>query len=415
MDSLALELIDEIIGHVDETDGMWRSDLLACSLVCRFWVPSSQRRLFRCIKLTHPILWIIPCPYIQQLGQVLLNSPHLVNYIRELRLPDMSSVPPFIDAKPGLDEPLSPLLRKLTHVQKLDIAGLAWNDLPRDLRQSLCQVLELPSMAIVCIDDAQFDCMDDFMNFINHARSITGLALRQAVNWRMSQNPMALEDTQADDNKQRLQRCCISRLDIRLWDYRPASVNWLLGPRSHLDVSHVHTLHIYLPAEAKDDSFNRLLCAIGSSLKHLFISLRYPSSVPIDLAFNVNIETLSLVNRDMLRGSLYTLGKVLSTISASNHIHHMELSMDFFHGSTLQVDLAALEDVYSVLGGPLLQFLRVLRINIVTFTGFDCETAVGVSREMVAAHPLLATRGVRVSHCDLMYSQCLFCSDDFCN
>ncbi|KAF8510440.1 hypothetical protein JB92DRAFT_439563 [Gautieria morchelliformis] len=276
MDILALELIDEIIGHVDEKDGLRRFDLRTCSLVCRFWVPSSQRRLFHRIEFKHP-RWEYRELHaeIRRLDQVLLNSSHLANYIQVLKLPDMSCVSRFTDVQ-GVDVPLSPLLPKLTQVQKIEIEGLAWNDLPRDLRQSLCQLLELPSMTSVCLYRAQFNCMDDFMNFINHARSLTRLFLHEDATWRMSHNPVALEDTQADDNKQ-FERCCISRLDMRFRYSNFASVTWLLGPRSHLDVSYIHTLHTCLPPEAKDDSFNRLLCAIGSSLKHLFISLPCPS------------------------------------------------------------------------------------------------------------------------------------------
>jgi hypothetical protein len=47
-------------------------------------------------------------------------------------------------------------------------------------------------------------------------------------------------------------------------------VNWLLRPQSHLGVSHIHTLHLGAP-ETEGDSVNRLLRAIGSSLKHLSI------------------------------------------------------------------------------------------------------------------------------------------------
>jgi hypothetical protein len=32
-------------------------------------------------------------------------------------------------------------------------------------------------MVFVCISDAQFICMDDFTNFIHHARGLTGLSL----------------------------------------------------------------------------------------------------------------------------------------------------------------------------------------------------------------------------------------------
>jgi hypothetical protein len=52
MNSLALELIDEVIGHVDKKDKISRSHLLSCSLVCRLWLTSSQHRLFHHIKFS---------------------------------------------------------------------------------------------------------------------------------------------------------------------------------------------------------------------------------------------------------------------------------------------------------------------------------------------------------------------------
>ncbi|KAF8481426.1 hypothetical protein JB92DRAFT_3132829 [Gautieria morchelliformis] len=342
MNSLALELIDEIIGHVDEKDDISHFRLLACSLVCRFWLPSSQRRLFHHINLKHrPVQLEKRHAQIQRLDQVLLNSPHLISYIRVLELPDLSC-----SAVSAYPDPSAP---------KLKISGLEWSVLPGDFRQSLCQVLELPSMAFVCVNDPLSYRMDDFTNFITHARGLTGLSLNLIDATCVPRPPW--ETKQGEDNEQRFERNSVhlTSLDMRCGDNNPAFIDWLLGPRSHLAVSHVHTLHIALHL-TEDGSVNRLLRAIGSSLKHVSIIHPYASSVFVNMAFNVNIETLSFVNVNMGSDSLSTLRRVLSTIDASNHIRRMELRMDILG----RVDWAAWEQVYSVLAGPRFHFLRVL-------------------------------------------------------
>jgi hypothetical protein len=279
MNSLAIELIDAIIGHVDEKDNDEKdnispSDLLSCSLVCRFWLPSSQRCLFHHIKLRHRACEDSQlCGKIQRLDQILLHSPHLASYIRVLELPDMSAYEYVRSDIPSwcvTHKPLSQLLPKFTQVQKLKISGLPWNALPGDFRQSLCRVLELPSMAFVCVYAAQFPSMDDFTSFINHARGPLGLSLDFS-------EERLLGTKQGEGNKQRFERHLIShltRLDMRCDDNTSVFVDWLLEPRSHFGVSHIHTLHIRI-CSTGDDSVNRLLRAIGSSLKHLFISLSF--------------------------------------------------------------------------------------------------------------------------------------------
>ncbi|KAF8472894.1 hypothetical protein JB92DRAFT_1915817 [Gautieria morchelliformis] len=275
MNSLALELVDEIIGHVDEKDDISHFHLRACSLVCRFWLPSSQRRLFHHINLMPRRVQLKKQhAQIQRLDQVLLHSPHLTSYIRVLELPDLScELYSYSHLAPltAIDEPLAPLLRKLTHVQKLKISRLAWSDLPGDFRQLLCQVVELPSVAFVCFTNTHF-IPDDFTNFINHARGLTGLSLiLDDVSW-VPQPP--LETNQVQDNNQRVER---NRIHLTSLDVRPrcgqinsALTNWLLGPRSNFDLSHIHTLHIELP-DTEDASVTRLLRAMGSSLKHVSI------------------------------------------------------------------------------------------------------------------------------------------------
>ncbi|KAF8511979.1 hypothetical protein JB92DRAFT_3117551 [Gautieria morchelliformis] len=404
MNSLPFELIEKIIGHVDdEKHYISRSHLLACSLVCRLWLPSSQRRLFHHITFG---TWETDAD-VQRLDQVLLNSPHLASYIQVLELPLWSWQ--------YSDEPLSPLLGKFTHVQKLKISGLPWNLLPADIRQSLCRLLELPSMAFLYIQDAQFICMDDFTNFINHARGPVGLFLYHINTLWDPPHSFKLETKPAEDNKDKFEGyriCHLTRLDMMCRD-NSVFVNWLLGPRTHLDVSHIHTLHICLH-ETDNDSVNRLLRAIGSSLKHISIFLLDEYPVLVNLAFNVNIEVLSLVRMDMGHKCLSTLRRLLSTVDASNHIHHIALCVDPLCFGLARVDREAWDEVYSVLAGPHFQFLRVLDINInITPGGFPGngrnESLLQESKDMVAAHPLLATRGVRVSLCQLPAFECIFC------
>ncbi|KAF8472895.1 hypothetical protein JB92DRAFT_3134882 [Gautieria morchelliformis] len=395
MNNLALELVDKIISHVDEEDDISHCHLRACSLVCRLWLPSSQRRLFRHIKFVpRPVRLKKQHAQIQRLDQVLLHSPHLTSYIRVLELPDLScELYSYNHLAPSTatDEPLAPLLRKLTHVQKLKISRLAWSDLPGDFRQLLCRVVELPSMVFVCFTKIQF-IPDDFTNFINHARGLTGLSLILDDASGVPQHP--LETNQVQDNNQRVERNRIhlTSLDMRTrWGQNNSVfINWLLGPRSHFDLSHIHTLHIGLP-DTEDASVTRLLRAIGSSLKHVsIVPQRYHSLVFVNLAFNVNIETLRFVRLNMRRNSLATLRRILSTIDASNHIHHMELRMN----PLSSMDWAAWEDVCSLLAGPHFQSLRGLYIHIKCSRGGD--PVVERSKDMVAGHPPLATRGVRV-------------------
>ncbi|KAF8497005.1 hypothetical protein JB92DRAFT_2988070 [Gautieria morchelliformis] len=416
MNSLAIELIDDIIGHVDE-DYIIRSHMHSCSLVCRLWLPSSQHRLFHHIKLRHVSKLDAK---IQRLDQVLLNSPHLASYIRVLELPDSVNYgdpmyqgqrhPSWI----AIEKRLSSLLHKFTHLQKLKVIGLPWNALAGDYRQSLCRVLELPSMAFVCVFEAQFMCMDDFTDFINHARGPIGLYLGHIDTSWVPPQSFKVETKQVEDNKEEFERHRISHLTRLDTGCRSVFVNWLLGPRSHLDVSHIHTLHIHLPK--KDDSVNRLLCGIGSSLKHVSIILPHVLLVLVNLAFNVNIEILSLVQIDMGSDTLSTLRKVLSTVHPSNHIHYMELRVDPFYDYNTQLDWAAWDEVYSVLAGPHFQFLRALYINIeVGDVAWNCPhkpaEVVEQSDIMVDDYPLLETRGVRVSSSELFLSPCIFCDE----
>jgi hypothetical protein len=138
--------------------------------------------------------------------------------------------------------------------------------------------------------------------------------------------------------------------------------------------------------------------------------LRAKVPAPVNLAFNGNIEKLSLIHMNMESDCLSTLKRTLSTVNTSNHIHHLELHVDPPCSGNNAVDWAGWEEVYSLLAGYRFQFLQELYIHI-GYNVHDRETVIETSRNMVAAHPSLGTRGARVSPCELKGSLCLLCWD----
>jgi hypothetical protein len=210
MNSLVLELVEAIIGHVGESSAD-RSHLLACSLVCRLWFPLSQSRLLYHIKFRKWPIGELNAE-IQALDQVLLKWPHLASYIRVLELPNMSKSDPRMRSRITIHK-LSQLLCKFTQVQQIRISGLPWNVMPGDLKQSLCRVLKLPSMAFVHISGSQFVSMDDFADLLNHARDSTGLSLDYISTLCLPRRP--LETKHGEDNKQTLERHHISHPEYK--------------------------------------------------------------------------------------------------------------------------------------------------------------------------------------------------------
>jgi hypothetical protein len=161
---------------------------------------------------------------------------------------------------------------------------------------------------------------------------------------------------------------------------------------------------------------------VGLNTKNL-PNLRAKVPVVVSLAFNVNVEVLSLVDTYRQRNCLSTLMRILSTIDASNHIHHTELRADppssfneqLIWATWEEVDLAAWEEMINVLAGPRFQFLRVLHINIglgsIPWKRSGDDTVVKACEHMVVTHPLLATRDARVSWEGVDYDWCAICSN----
>jgi hypothetical protein len=245
------EIIDAIIGEFCHS----KSDLRIFSLVCHQWLHPSRRHLFRDIYLLPPrhhhttTPSDVLVPYSKRLYRVLQKSPHLVEYIKELDVDDGGR-----QDWVATDETLPFLLQMLANLEKIRFHNLNWLDFPEPLRQSICSVLELPTLSTLEIEIGHFDGMDDFGRFLCHAKHLTHLSIVY-VTWgpEPGQVPEPLNQTQLVDLQ-------LKFAGLKIF------INWLLGPRSPFTVSHITVLDISgIPPCG--EVINPLLHAIGGSLE----------------------------------------------------------------------------------------------------------------------------------------------------
>ena len=252
---LSQELVDIIIDMFDDCP----EDLHNCSLVCRSWVHSSRRHLFRRVR------WALS-PHGNR-HRHLLSSPHISTYIQE------------VDVHHGHDSPgsLLPLaLDMLSNLTKIKLDGLDWSVLPQNIQQSIYRVLELPSITSFAIEQCQFYSMDDLGGLLSHAKGLTCLSITEITLIRYDPlQPPTHGDTELGEAYSNHRQMPL--LDFHFknspWGYFQV-VDWLLGPRSPLEVSHVRALHVRHGMEDAH-TVNKLLYAIGSSLRHLELKKPY--------------------------------------------------------------------------------------------------------------------------------------------
>ncbi|KAF8479451.1 hypothetical protein JB92DRAFT_1810116 [Gautieria morchelliformis] len=313
---LPRELIDAVtdILHNDYD----HKSLLACSLVCRSWRPSSQRLLFRRVALP------LDGDDCEELDQTLLNSPHLADYIIELKVywdEFMRSEREYrVEVHLEIDQSFAAaVLRKLSKLQKIELYQLDWSLMTVDLRQSLRWVLMRPSVTFLTLNITHDE--SDSVDFFQH--------------------PQEDEEENDDEPSPDLEPRHLSHLNLGLGFVGNchAYVDWFLGPRSRFEVSHIQTLRVDHLREDDERGFNRLLHAIGSSLKHLEFHVPFKGRMPspeqgfdINLEFNPNIRVLRLTNITfaMPLGEMYpeSLGmnwllRFLSNIDASNNLNQI--------------------------------------------------------------------------------------------
>jgi hypothetical protein len=265
---LPQELFDIIIDNLNDCP----RTLHNCALVCRSWVHLSRRHLFRRIVLYPPRCRGLS--HCWRLHRLLLRSPHIATYIQELKVYEGQEEKR--EAWIGSDQTLPLVMGLLRDLTKIEFRRLEWSILPQDLRQSICRVLELPSMTSLEIERSDFASMSDFASLLSHAEGLTSLSLIGVSTNRFLEHGAVGEGQGVRSNHRRRH---LLDLRLHLMGYSGTGfsvfVDWLLGPQSSLEVSHIRTLHIPQYGQSDVHVVNKLLHAIGSSLRHFKLSEPY--------------------------------------------------------------------------------------------------------------------------------------------
>ncbi|KAF8529960.1 hypothetical protein JB92DRAFT_2859013 [Gautieria morchelliformis] len=376
------ELIDAVTDNLQ--DWRDRDALLACSLVCRSWRLSSQRILFRRVTLA------LDSDDCKRLAQTLLSYPHLADYFRELEVFWYDYMSYWdrahrIEAHQAMDQSLfAAVLRKLSKLQDIKLYRLDWNLLTVDLRQSLRWLLMLPSITFLTLDITRDESGSvDFEN--------------------------------DDESRPALESRHLSHLNLRLGfaGNCHAYVDWFLGPRSHFEVSHIHTLCVDHLREGDEQALNRLLRTIGSSLKYLGFRVPVKVDMPspelgfdIKLEFTPNIRCLCLVNISIALPlgdwemypesfGMNWLLRLLSNIGTSNKLEEIKLDALIGTGYREACSPSGWGQIDRLLAG---KFRKLQKLDITLWATWDDRQNAysGISKGIRKAHPLLVKRGVSV-------------------
>ena len=292
MENLAQELVDAIIKEASSYTFFYHESsptLCATSLVCRSWLPTSQRLLFHSVDLTltgrgqgqqrkYQRRRYQQRRY-QQLYGALLESPHLAGYIKHLRVTSKVTI--------SISRTLPLFLRKLDNLRNLSLYipwDMCWGDLDLGLRQAVVWVCQLPSMRDVEIF-GHFVNMNALTSFLYYTRFLSSLSLERGFH----RSSLEEEETgqQEDvagqkDDADKLERFDLGKsghlsqlsLSFHLRFNYLHFITWLLGPRSYFKVENIHTLSIHHIRHHEDgESIHRLLHAIAIPLKRLRLAM----------------------------------------------------------------------------------------------------------------------------------------------
>jgi hypothetical protein len=293
---ISQELIDAIIDNIQ--DSKW--DLRHCALVCHQWLHPSRRHLFKHIVL------FPPCgrygrrpsdvPYSKRLHQVLLHSPHIVDYIKEVKVYEGQ----FIREQDWVStDPTLPLLfRMLVKLERIQFHRLSWSEFPEDLRQSICFVLALPTLSILEIEKGHFNGMGEFKSFLSHAKGLTHLSLTEYVTWNAMHGEMEIKGQVPEPLKQ----AHLVELHLELYNSSLAQfLDWLISPWSSFTVSRVTTLDIF--SDPDGTAINPFLDAVGSSLKLCRLDALQYQPGELTHLFNVNVEMYRMLYLSLRKNS----------------------------------------------------------------------------------------------------------------
>ncbi|KAF8509697.1 hypothetical protein JB92DRAFT_3119675 [Gautieria morchelliformis] len=248
--------------------------------------------------------------------------------------------------------------------------------------------------------------LDDLSNFVSHARDLTSLSVFNISTTDRDEVPLTPEEMGGGRMSTLTKWRRLSDLRLRPMLHNNALlklVDWLLEPRSLVDLSHVEILHI----TAGEDVVNRLLRTIGSSLKQL--KLHLPDATPdfnINWEFNTALKFLNLRFLDMSTGLMTSTDlpwflRFLSSIKASNRLEKITLGFIVYEDTFYEEYRFVWQQVDRILAGAQFEFLQKLDFAIwVSDEDMNIEKDSAVVNRIcmstVSAFPLLVERGVSV-------------------
>ncbi|KAF8483155.1 hypothetical protein JB92DRAFT_2837206 [Gautieria morchelliformis] len=337
-----------------------------------------------------PLSIILPLSSLLQsstsMGDSLLNSPHLADYIRELEV-RLAGEHWTRERKFDPDQSLTAAaLRKLSKLQSIQLYNLSVDDLSVDLRQSLRWVLLLPSLT----------SLKHCIGLIENSNCLQDLLTR---------------GDQEDDEPR--ERSYLSHLDLELSTKGNLGlyVDWFLGPRSPFEVPHIQNLRVDGLDKKDEEGLNRLFRTIGGSLKQVEISVPYrPYNGGLDpklafdvkLEYNSNIRFLSLTDVDIdamdsepFGMAWFWLQRFLSNFDASNKIEQIDLELIVFDTDTFA------EFVYSAFWGQVdcilaEKFRKLEKLDIMALVASNDPEGYEIKDCILDGLPMLGRRGVSV-------------------
>jgi hypothetical protein len=251
------ELIEHIIDYLHDSP----EDLRSCALVCKAWLAPSRFHLFYKITLySTPIL-----PSCGRLQRAIQQSSHIALCVRELSFEAKRTgrfLLRFSDsdyAELELNTILPQIFRSFTKLRKLTLQFLVWDELVSDVKESLQDILALPSLV-------HFNAFVRFPSL----ESFLGLLHPQLKRLEMVLGNTSSEAMDGEDGQETVVKRQPCRLEYLGYCERGGFIDWLLGSQSLIDISAVRTLClIEIDGPTLQRNVARLLRTLGASLEHL--------------------------------------------------------------------------------------------------------------------------------------------------
>jgi hypothetical protein len=258
---LPQELIDNIIDQLHDN----RPTLKSCALVCKSWLPCSRFHIFCHVSLQPPqnnIFGFAKITNCQRLYRIIETSPQIVPYIRDLTICEGNVYKAWM----GRETTLPLLLRMLRNLRRLELERsasmrMANRDMPPNLRDSIMEVLRLPSLTELKLVGFVSDTPAKFLRMFRFCQNLKVLRLSHVV---------CADDGAVDDNTGAISQR--AQLDVLSIGPRtsPTVVGSLLLAQSPIDLSSICQLNLSISCEFA--TFAKLL-RVTPVLEHLEIDL----------------------------------------------------------------------------------------------------------------------------------------------